>query len=1413
MKFLYKLFYLFTYPINFIKLIIKKNSLTLFLVLVLGMNGVKAQIYVNTFTGASACPTNGNTPTMATNSTGSAVSRATITCNSTANVFNSTTLNNTSSISNASYIQFSATANSGFILNLTSVSFLRQGSNSAPNQMEVRYSTDGFSTSTTWGSAPVTPTSGTIATWDFADFSTGNGGTVTFRIYPYGTTKCDLTAGAASNTGAFRVDNVTINGTVSAANNLCTNATSLACGASNVNGSTVNSTSTTPPGSASTSNFGVWYTFTGNNQATTISSTAAAGFDHEIAVLSGSACSGFSLLASRDLGAAGGTESVSIPTTNGTTYYVWVAHWSSTGTSTDAGTFTISRSCVNAPANNLCTNATSLTVGAAAVAGTLTNATFETPITTYNDVWYSFTAPCNGTYTVNLTGLSSDEELGIYGSCGTASSIALGTTSSTTSETVNFTATGSTVYYIRVYDFDNNGGGFNITVTGPSCVSVPVLSSPIATSIATTSATLGATVTSNGGAVLTARGTVWGTTASPTGNVLAEGGTTVAAFTHSRTGLTANTAYTYRGYATNSAGTGYSADGTFTTLHNAPTVGSGSGASTSAITANWSAPSGGSAAFTYEVQLSTSSTDFTSPVASQTGIASGTNNFQFTGLNESTTYYYRVRANNAGGSSAWSGTSSGITTAGAITFNNTDNWIASGSITSYSNHSYSQSNWLFEGNLVLREVSTSPVQDGVAVTLGTYAWRLQDAAGSSLTATFNSSATISAFSFDVRRWDNSPDPIYTVEFSTNSGGSWTNTGTTINNAYLGSSNWKNFSYTLASAANVTSGQFKVRIVRSSGERIMIDNFSWTGTSEVRLTTMGTAATEDFNTLVASETSSVILNGWYISESGSAANTSSEGGTGSNSAGNTYSFGTSRTDRALGGLQSGTLVPTIGAKFVNNTGSTINNLSISYTGETWRVGATGRADRLDFQYSLNATSLTTGTWTDVNTLDYENISQGSTSSGSMIHSSSISNSITGLSIANGSTFWIRWNDLDATGADDGMGVDDFTIRPCVNNSISGQPSTAAANTCLNGSAFSALTVTATGTSLTYQWQQSADGSTNWVTAVGGSGATTGSYTPPNNLAGILYYRCLITNGCGVVSTSGVSGAITVNPTSVGGTASSNQTICSGSSPANITLAGNTGTIQWQWATNLAFTTPNNITGATASPLTSAQMGSLTATRYYRAVVTSGVCAAANSTTVTVTVDPASVGGTASSNQIICSGSSPANITLAGNTGTIQWQWATDLAFTTPNNITGATASPLTSAQMGTLTATRYYRAVVTSGVCAAANSTTVTVTVNPASVGGTITGSINYCSNTNSTTLTLTNYTGSIIKWQSTTDGGLNWSDISNTNSTLTVTNLSINTDYRVVVTSGVCNSVNSNTGSITVTILTAPTILNIVNPN
>jgi hypothetical protein len=111
-------------------------------------------------------------------------------------------------------------------------------------------------------------------------------------------------------------------------------------------------------------------------------------------------------------------------------------------------------------------------------------------------------------------------------------------------------------------------------------------------------------------------------------------------------------------------------------------------------------------------------------------------------------------------------------------------------------------------------------------------------------------------------------------------------------------------------------------------------------------------------------------------------------------------------------------------------------------------------------------------------------------------------------------------------------------------------------------------------------------------------------------------------------------VNVDPVSVGGAASANQTICSGNNPSDITLSGFTGNIQWQSSPD--GTTWNDITGATGSTLISAQMGALTETTRYRAMVTSGVCSPAVSNMVTVNVDPVSVGGTASANQTICSG---------------------------------------------------------------------------------------------------------------------------------------------------------------------------------
>lgn len=206
-------------------------------------------------------------------------------------------------------------------------------------------------------------------------------------------------------------------------------------------------------------------------------------------------------------------------------------------------------------------------------------------------------------------------------------------------------------------------------------------------------------------------------------------------------------------------------------------------------------------------------------------------------------------------------------------------------------------------------------------------------------------------------------------------------------------------------------------------------------AQIPITSFFAPYTQDFNTLAASGTGSVMPAGWLFLESGANANTLYTAGTGSSNSGDTYSFGASgSSERALGGLLSSNLVPLYGTVFVNSPllANDINSLIISYTGEQWRLGATGRADRLDFQYSLDATSLNTGTWTDVDALDF--VAPNSTGTVGALDGNAaanrvvVSSTIGGLNIPTNGTVWIRWVDFNATSSDDGLAIDDFSIRP-------------------------------------------------------------------------------------------------------------------------------------------------------------------------------------------------------------------------------------------------------------------------------------------------------------------------------------------------------------------------------------------------
>lgn len=206
---------------------------------------------------------------------------------------------------------------------------------------------------------------------------------------------------------------------------------------------------------------------------------------------------------------------------------------------------------------------------------------------------------------------------------------------------------------------------------------------------------------------------------------------------------------------------------------------------------------------------------------------------------------------------------------------------------------------------------------------------------------------------------------------------------------------------------------------------------------VSLTTLGAASTQNFNTLsntAGSTTNNLTITGWFMTESGGGARDNEQYAvdTGASNTGDTYSYGAAaNTERALGGLRTGTLIPLFGACFTNNTGNTITTLNINYTGEQWRLGTEARTDQINFEYSTNATDLVTGTWTARPALNFVTpvtVTVGAKDGNAAANRTALSNSIPSLSIANGATFWIRWTDTDASGADDGLAVDDFEMTP-------------------------------------------------------------------------------------------------------------------------------------------------------------------------------------------------------------------------------------------------------------------------------------------------------------------------------------------------------------------------------------------------
>jgi VCBS repeat-containing protein len=201
---------------------------------------------------------------------------------------------------------------------------------------------------------------------------------------------------------------------------------------------------------------------------------------------------------------------------------------------------------------------------------------------------------------------------------------------------------------------------------------------------------------------------------------------------------------------------------------------------------------------------------------------------------------------------------------------------------------------------------------------------------------------------------------------------------------------------------------------------------------------GSSDTEDIAAQANTGTSSTFPTGWGLLETGTNANTTYAADTGGLNSGNTYSYGAAgNSERAFGMLRSSSLIPTIGVQLVNSGGTPISSLDVAYVGEQWRLGLASRpsGDRLDFQYSTDATSLGTGTWINVDSLDFTSPVLSAAAAGALNGNVSpnrteITGAITGINIAPGASLWVRWSDFDVTNSDDGLAIDDVRFGQAV-----------------------------------------------------------------------------------------------------------------------------------------------------------------------------------------------------------------------------------------------------------------------------------------------------------------------------------------------------------------------------------------------
>ncbi|GHB90562.1 PEP-CTERM sorting domain-containing protein [Cerasicoccus arenae] len=119
------------------------------------------------------------------------------------------------------------------------------------------------------------------------------------------------------------------------------------------------------------------------------------------------------------------------------------------------------------------------------------------------------------------------------------------------------------------------------------------------------------------------------------------------------------------------------------------------------------------------------------------------------------------------------------------------------------------------------------------------------------------------------------------------------------------------------------------------------------------------------------------------------------------------------------------------ELVNNTGIELISFSLGYIGEQWYDSDSGQNNQLIVSYQVGATDATSGTWTDIDALDFDSIYDGTDLGdldGTLPENQTVFSPeiVSNIGWSQGETLIIRWFDSNSTGVDQGLAIDDVNF---------------------------------------------------------------------------------------------------------------------------------------------------------------------------------------------------------------------------------------------------------------------------------------------------------------------------------------------------------------------------------------------------